>query len=508
MAAKLHVDVDRKSIVKGDTVTLTITAEGEDVEFPVLKSIGGYPVLATARKNSISIINGKVSRVFSKSYTFAPMSDVTVPPVEVKIDSKIYKTEPLKIEVTDAPPAASSSAEVSLDLSVDKSDVHVGEPVEVEVTLKYPANRDYVEVRIKKPEFANFWIKQLGEAQEYRRGGFRFKTFRYLIFAQKPGEYRLGPLFAKLARRVRIERPFANDPFFDDDFFNTMFARLEWKRVASNSVDLHVDPLPSGVELYGDFNITASVDRREVDAGKPLHIQIRIEGYGNIDDVPKYEPDIPDAVVYADEPKIEAGMENGRYGGISVQKITVVADRNYTVPAFTLRYMDAESGRVVEKRTDPVKIRVKGGSPAVTKSDEEGLNRSESGPQSVKKSPEQPEKPGTNEDEGALFWLYLALAFLAGSGAVFAYNRFGSFPARREGGAKAAYRKIMGAKSDKELLELLLPYMKQSELIESAVHKLEENLFENRKHKIDKRELAWEVEEIEERNGVEPGPRM
>ena len=44
-----------------------------------------------------------------------------------------------------------------------------------------------------------------------------------------------------------------------------------------------------------------------------------------------------------------------------------------------------------------------------------------------------------------------------------------------------------------------MPYVKKSDLVKSAVEKLEENIFEKGNHKIDKKELAWEIEEIEDR---------
>ncbi len=495
-AASLRMEVDKSSAVKGDTVTFTIVAEGRDVEFPVVKSVDSFPVLGTAQKSNISIINGSVSRSFAKSYTFAPMHDVTIPSMEVKIDGKVYKTDPLKIEVKEAPPpSAGGSSDISFTISADKKSVHVGEPIELEVTVRYPKGKNYVEVQVQRPEFANFWIKQVGSAKEYESGPYRIKTYRYLIFAQKAGEFKLGPLVAKLARRVRMQSPFENDPFFDDDFFNSMFARLEWRRIASNSLNVDVEPLPAGVELYGDFDISTSVDKKVVEANRPVHLEIRIKGFGNIDDAPKFEPDIPDAVVYADEPEIEARIENGRYGGIAVQKVTIVADRNYTIPPFTLKYVDAKTGKVIKKSTDPVKIEVEGGTaPVMAKSVVSQKPSSQAG--------EPHEAPKTEQDSGKKrgigAWVYVLLGFAAGVAAFFAYLRLRGAVAPREKRDVGTVRKILKAKSDRELLELLLPYVKKSDLVKSAIEKLEENIFEKGNHKIDKRELAWEIEEIEE----------
>ncbi|RKZ06616.1 hypothetical protein DRQ05_04485, partial [bacterium] len=50
-AAGVHLDVDKKEVLRGDTVTLSITAEGENIEFPVLKEIDGFPVLGTSQSS-------------------------------------------------------------------------------------------------------------------------------------------------------------------------------------------------------------------------------------------------------------------------------------------------------------------------------------------------------------------------------------------------------------------------------------------------------------------------
>ena len=495
-AASLHMEVDKSSVLRGDTVTFTIVAHGSDVEFPVMKSVDGFPILGTAQKSNISIINGSVSRSYAKSYTFAPMHDVTIPSLKVKIDGKVYKTKPLKIEVKETPsPSAGGSTDISFTIKADKKRVHVGEPIELEVTVRYPKSENYVEVQVQRPEFANFWIKQVGDAREYDSGAYRVKTYRYLIFAQKAGDFKLGPLVAKLARRVRMRSPFENDPFFDDDFFNSMFARLEWRRIASNSLNIDVEPLPAGVELYGDFNIGASVDKRVVEANRPVNLEITIRGFGNIDDVPKFEPDIPDAVVYADEPKIEARIENGRYGGTATQTVTIVADRNYTIPSLTLRYVDAKTGKVVKKSTDPIQIEVKGGAATAKVQSVESQK-----PSSIAEKPhEAPKTEHASKERGNTgVWVYLLLGFAAGVAAVFAYLRLRGSVVTREKRDVGTARKILRAKSDRELLELLLPYVKKSDLVKSAVEKLEKNIFEKGNHKIDKKRIAQELEWIEE----------
>ncbi len=498
LSATVKVTVDKESVAKGDTVTFTITAKGGDVKFPTIKSIGGFPILGSSQSTNISIINGSISKEYSKSFTFAPMQSVTIPSFDVEVDGKVLKTNPIKIEVLQAPkPTAASGGENSLVLKLNKSSAYVGEPIELEITMRYRRDKNFVEAQLQKPQFANFWIKQLGEPKEFNEGSYRVKRYRYLIFPQKAGEYKLGPLTAKFARRVLMKTPLSNDPFFDDDFFNSMFARLEWRSVVSNAPELHVKALPAGVQLYGEFDIRAFVDKREVDANKPLHLTIEVEGFGNIDDVKKFEPDIVDAVVYAEEPKIEAYMDGDRYAGKATQKITIVADRNFTIPSFVLRYFDSKRGEVVEKRTEPIDIVVKGAKPSAK---QESLDKGDTDT-ALKAEQEKESSPptvrGEDEKRGSFSWLYLIFSFLAGVGITLVWVNFKRFKIKSESGESSIVDRVKRAKNDRQILEILLPYAKKSEFLNKVIRDLEENVFQKGKNKIDKKAIIEELEELD-----------
>ncbi|NPA28565.1 MAG: protein BatD, partial [Epsilonproteobacteria bacterium] len=126
--AGVTASLDKSEITKGETVTLTITADGDEVIFPVIDQIGGYPVLGTARRSFISMENGVVRRSVSKSYTFAPMKDLDIPSYEVTVDGQVERTPPLKVRVK-AAPATTQRASAALRIDLQKRELYVGEPV-------------------------------------------------------------------------------------------------------------------------------------------------------------------------------------------------------------------------------------------------------------------------------------------------------------------------------------------------------------------------------------------
>lgn len=498
LAGGVQLSVDKKEVVRGDTVTFTIKAQGENVEFPTVREVGGFPILGTGQSSNIEIVNGSVRRSISKSYTFAPMKDVTIPSLTVKVDGKSYTTQPVTIHVIDKPTNAQNATApgASLKLEVNKHRVHVGEPIEMKVTLRYPRSGEYVRAQMERIDFPDFWIKQVGNPEQYVQGDSVVEVHRYVIFPQKAGHYTLGPVTAKLARKVRMKSPI-NDPFFaNDPFFSDFFTRLQWTRIASNSVEVDADPLPGGVDLYGDFTIRATVDKRQVHAGKPVNVTVHIEGEGNVEDIEKFNPDIPNAVVYAEEPVVKEWVKNGVYGGSFTQKITIVADGDYTIPPFTIRYYDKKSHKVVERKTRPIPIHVIGGHkapPAATQ-----VSKPSHGGNSVQRGTSQVETP--SKASGGFAWWWILAGFIGGVGvsvgAVWLMRRWRSVRERRR---PNIVQKILRAKDDRELFELLLPYAADDEEIAEAVRKLEENLYKGAKNSIDKRVLAGIVEEIEER---------
>jgi len=499
-AAQVEISVNKQEVVVGDRVTFTITADGYDVTFPWVDEIDGFPIIEQVEHTNMTIVNGDFHKSLSKSYTFEPTHDVTIPPFTVEVDGQTLKTKPLKIKVVQSSkPSASQGSGVKLLLKVNKHDVMVGEPIRLDLIIKYRADAGFVKYDPQPIEFPNFWVKPFGKVEDGVDGAYRTKTHHYLLFPQKGGNFKIGPVTVKFAKRTQSpQTPFANDPFFND-FFTT----VEWRRYASNGIDIHVNPLPAGLELFGDFKLSVSVDKEEVEANQPVRLTIRIEGKGNIDDIQKFQPNIPNAVVYADEPVIKSRLINGDYGGLFTQTITIIADQDYTIPPLHLRYVDARTKQVVEKESQPIPIHVKGSQP-VTATQEHPITSKEvvEGPSSdgtIKEhpSPLSPSSDSLSSSSDAWGWILL-LGIVIGSVATWSILHYRpQFPNISHLSHPRA-RAVRRAKDDKRLFELLLPYTKADPTIASAVQQLEENLFQGKQHRVDRKLLAEIVEMIEE----------
>ncbi|HHD83857.1 MAG TPA: hypothetical protein ENK93_03165, partial [Campylobacteraceae bacterium] len=432
--------------------------------------------------------------------SFAPQKSTQIPSFNVTVDGKVYKTQPLKIEVV-KPTASKAGAPYMLQMQLDKHRVKVGESLRLDLKFKQKRGTKADKIEITPPKLENFWVKEIKGSRESLEGDYVVHTYSYLLFPQKAGDYTIPSVTANIGTRVKRRNRLGgafDDPFFDDPFFNSFVSSIKWQKLFSNEEKLHVDPLPDHLEVFGHFTIKADVDKHAVSAGKPVNLTITIEGEGNVDDIKKFDLDIPDAVVYADEPKIETGLRNGKYVGTFRQKIAIVADHDYTIPPVTFTYFDKVAQKKVTIKTDPISVKVKGGakgavsapkmvaSKALTKEIEE-----------ASKGPEVSKNVAQSAPAGGISpWLYLLAGLLLGAVATYA-----ALMIRQKGAQKApapVTKLIRKAKSDKELYNLLLPYAKEGPFMEEVLHKLEENLYKGAHHKIDRNEIVDFFEEVVE----------
>ncbi len=493
IAASVSAKVDKNAIYRGDRVNFTITAQGSDVTFPQIQKIGGFDVIGTSSAQNTTIINGDVSHKKSRIYTFVPTKNVKIPPFSIEIDGKTYKTKPLSVKVL-KPTKASNGAPFILQMDVDKKSVHVGEPIRLDIKFKQKLNAHADKIQITPPNVENFWVKEIKGSQQSTQGDYRVQTYSYLLFPQKEGNYTIPAIEGAIGVRVKSRSGFGGD-FFDDPFFQSMVTSLQWKKLFSNDAKVTVLALPDNLEVSGHFDIEAKADKTNVVANKPVNLTIHISGKGNVDDIKKFDIDIPDAVVYADEPKITSGLNNGTYVGDFRQKVAIIADRDYTIPSISFSYFDTKKGKKVTIKTKPINIHVKGNSntsltnqPKIQKSQVLKTNTKESKTQTPKTIIKKIEVPSHTR------YLYLLAGFLMGGGLIFTWFTYRD--KLRKKAPKPIVKRILKAKNDKALYDLLLPYSKKGEYISQTLQKLEENIYNNKNNPIDKAEIADYFEEV------------
>ena len=482
----VNVSVDKNALYQGDSVTYTISVTGSDIEFPDITNIGGYAIESTARSQNISLINGDFKKTIAKSFTFTPKRSLEIPSYKVLVDGGVEMTKTVPIKIVK--PSQDKTAPIVLDINLSKTKVYVGEVVKFDLIFKKKPNVPVYKLDIEEPKFEDFWVKKLDGVKEGVEGEYTTQTYTYLLFAQKSGQLSIPAITANVGQILRQNRR-GMDPFFNSAFGQ----QVRYTKVFSNAVSLEVEALPNGLELYGDFDIKAEVDKKSVLANKPLNLSISVDGIGNIDDVQKFEFDIPGAVIYANEPVIKSGVKDDTYFGHFEQKVVIIADGSYTIPSLSIHYFDKNSQEERVKKTEPIAITVTGGVAHVARVDTGSLNKIE-----VSKSMPTP-KTLVQEKRDWLELLYaVVIGFIVGALFVWLLMRTTTSDKKKVEVVTPLQKRIKKAKDDKALFELLLPYKDEAVVISDTLKQLEENLYHGAKHNIDKKRLIAYFEGSEE----------
>lgn len=483
--------VDKSAIYAGDNISFTISVDGKNPTFPEITSIGPYSVLGVSSSKSVNITNGNYQSTTSKSYEFAPTKSLMIPSFKVKSDGKTYNTAPIAIKVL-KPSASKPGDEVSLSIVADKSKVYVGEPIKLAVKVKYKLNANIDKISISEPKIDNFWIKKNDKPVQSMSGDMVIQTYKYLIFPQKSGNFKINQITANIGKVSRTNTGGnIGGNFFNDPFFNAFNSQIRWKKIFSNDLNISVKPLPNNLDVYGAFNISASVDRNETLANKPVNLTIKIKGIGNIDDIRKFSIDLPDVVEYSDDPSIKTGMIGGKYGGVFTQKVALIADKDFVIPALKFNYFDKDHKLAVTKTTRPISIKVKGGGVLVQ------TPKVDTAPQVMQVSSQAPIPPHQQATEGSVYlkYLFLVIGLILGVVGTLITSKIGKKAKNKN--KMSIILKIKRAKGDKELFYVLLPNQKADDFINAIVEKLEENIYRNGQHKISKKEIIEHFLELE-----------
>ena len=479
--ASVKVSLNSPAIYQGDTVSYTITSDGSDVEFPDLSGVAGFSVEGTSLSQSTRIINGDRTQTFSKTYILRLNKSLIIPSFVVKVDGNEVKTKETKVEVL-KPTASKNGAPFVLEIKLDKNESYVGEVVDLSIIFKQKSNAHADKLQLGEPKLENFWVKKVEGNEQSSEGDYIVQKIHYKLFPQKSGEYTIPSLEALIGKVVNRQR---GGNFFNDPFFSSLTRELTWKKIYSNDLKIRVNALPNGLELYGDYRIKATIDKKSVHANKPVNLTINVEGEGNVDDIKKFELDIDNVIVYADEPKISSKLIGDIYQGDFSQKVALIADRNFTIPAISLEYFDKTTKTVQTITTKPIDIEVKGGESQANATKPSTIEISPT-QQTINSKPmaQNDVKIAQKSEANYIKYLFLLLGLVLGAIMMHLVNN-------RKSKTKESdiVKEIKKAKDDKALFNILLPHAKEHHIISNALNKLEENIYKNKNHTIDKEDL-------------------
>lgn len=448
-----NINVSSSQIVLGEAIRFEISASGKDIEFPDINKIENASVQRLGSGISTSNVNGKVTTTKTQSYLFYPQTTLTIPAFIVKVDGKDEYTKQVPIKII-SQEKMDKRLPYNVSLHVNEENPYVGQMIKLSIKLKTNERLNIKDLKISSIKgLDNFWSKDKPIQQSSNENGYIVNKVDYWLSPLKDGNQTIGPVVVKLGFPVQN-----NDPF--GGFFGRS---LRYKSIQSNSIKLHVKPLPSKAKVAGDFTIEAIVDKNEVNAGKPANVVVKVKGKGNLEELESLKSDVKDVIIYEDKPKIESKDMGGVYESSWRQKIAYIGSKDFVIPPFNLTFFDTKTKTIKTIKTEPISVHVKG---EVAKSVED------------KSEIVKPIQTKIIVKETKTNWLWILTSFILGLslGILLSKINFKSLPAKT---------KIF--KNDKELLQEMLAYKSKDKNLDEWIFKLEENIYKDKKHQINKK---------------------
>ena len=343
-------------------VDFVMNMDGDNFNQP---SFDGFRIIAgPSQQVSQSWINGKSSFEKIYSYYLLPQQkgNLIIKQATIEYNGQVYKTSPIKIQVTNAVQEArdpNDVAQISADdniylvADISKSNPYINEPITVVYKLYFSYNIGITNWReLDKPKYNDFWsqnidIKQLvGEEGMFKGEKYRFVVLRKtVLYPQKSGKLVIEPLSLDIDVQLPTNRR---------DMFGRVQVVNDNKRVSAGAKTINVKALPeagkpadfSGAVGKFDFRVTPS--KTNLKNGESLDLLVSVSGSGNMKLFNLPKPVVPNSLEMYDPIHGEKVNTNlaGMSGKIS-DSYTIIPQfkGNYPIKPMQFSYFDLGSGK-------------------------------------------------------------------------------------------------------------------------------------------------------------------
>ena len=386
-------------VVVGDQFRLSYTVTTQQVKDIRAPSIKGFDVLmgpSRSEQSSTQIVNGSVSSTSSITFTYILMANTagefTVPGASIVADGNQMISNSVKIKVlpqdqnhnssrrnndNSSSIQPSSNASVSnqdLFITATASKTNVYEQEAFVLTYKIYTRESNLQLNnAKLPDFKGFHSQEIEMTtnarwtpEHYKGRNYYTTVYRqFVLFPQQSGK-----LFIEPAQfQMTVNKPVQSaDPF--DAFFNGGNNVIEIKKpITTPKIAINVNPLPAGKPTnflggVGEFNISSSINSKELKTNDAITIKLVISGTGNLKLISNPEIKFPDDFEVYD-PKVDNQVrltKEGLTGNKVIEYLAIPRHAGtYKIPGVSFSYFDIRSKSYKTLNTEDYVINVEKG---------------------------------------------------------------------------------------------------------------------------------------------------
>ena len=386
-------------VVVGDQFRLSYTVTTQKVKDFRAPSIKGFDVLmgpSRSEQSCTQIVNGSVSSTSSITFTYILMANTagefTVPGASIVADGNQMISNSVKIKVlpqdqnhnssrrnndNSSSIQPSSNASVSnqdLFITATASKTNVYEQEAFVLTYKIYTRESNLQLNnAKLPDFKGFHSQEIEMTtnarwtpEHYKGRNYYTTVYRqFVLFPQQSGK-----LFIEPAQfQMTVNKPVQSaDPF--DAFFNGGNNVIEIKKpITTPKIAINVNPLPAGKPTnflggVGEFNISSSINSKELKTNDAITIKLVISGTGNLKLISNPEIKFPDDFEVYD-PKVDNQVrltKEGLTGNKVIEYLAIPRHAGtYKIPGVSFSYFDIRSKSYKTLNTEDYVINVEKG---------------------------------------------------------------------------------------------------------------------------------------------------
>ena len=354
---KFEANVSKNTLGLNERVRIefSMNEDGDNFVPPNFEASGFRVVGGPSQSISQSWINGRSS--FQKSYTYILLplqkGNLVIRQAVIEINGQIYKTLPIKINVTNAvqqpndpnePAAVKADDNLYLVADISKTNPYVNEPITVVYKLYFSFNIGITNWReLNKPKYNDFWSQNIDIKQLVAEEGmFKGQRYRYVVlrktvlYPQKSGKLEIEPLSLDIDCQVPKGRP---------NFWGQVQLVDDSKRVSAGSNVITVKALPEAGKpedfsgAVGKFNFKVTPSRTGLKFGESLDLDVSVTGTGNLKLFSLPKPVVPSTLEMYDPQHSENVTTplSGMTGSIA-DKYTIIPQSKGNFPIKSMRF--------------------------------------------------------------------------------------------------------------------------------------------------------------------------
>ena len=378
MSVSVSAQVKFEALTDRDTYGLnerfqlvfSINNEGDNFQPPKIPNfkVEG-PIINKGYEDETQFINGRTTykrKIFTKLIFFltpTKKGTFTIGPASIEYDGAVYKSQPIKIKITDPIQMPSYPGQnprqqnynfgegIHLVGELSTKNPYVNEPVTVVYKLYFPYNSSVSNFRnFQAPKYEDFWSQYIDIKQlRAEKGKFNGKDYsmvvlrKVILYPLEAGAKKIEPF------KIDID---AEVPTGRSDFFGRLEMTALEKSLSTGIQTINVKPLPEKDKPAGftgavgkfDFKVTPS--KTNLKAGESLDLEVSVSGKGNLKLFTLPKPIVPSALEMYDPAHNENVQTpvTGMVGKIS-DKYTIIPQfkGKYTIKPIAFSYYDLAS---------------------------------------------------------------------------------------------------------------------------------------------------------------------